>query len=66
MFRRFGSQVTIVQRGKQLFAREDDDVAEDVAKIRREDGITIMLETAVLRAENSVEGKINMTYKVFI
>lgn len=66
MFRRFGSQVTIVQRGKQLFAREDDDVAEDVAKIRREDGITIMLETAVLRAENSVEGKINMNYKVFI
>jgi pyruvate/2-oxoglutarate dehydrogenase complex dihydrolipoamide dehydrogenase (E3) component len=33
MFRRFGSSVTIVQRGKQLLAREDDDVAEEVAKI---------------------------------
>src|SRR5919199_6290913 len=33
MFRRFGSQVTIVQRGKQLLAREDPDVAEAVAGI---------------------------------
>jgi pyruvate/2-oxoglutarate dehydrogenase complex dihydrolipoamide dehydrogenase (E3) component len=33
MFRRFGSRVTVVQRGKQLLSREDDDVAEEVAKI---------------------------------
>jgi len=63
MFRRFGSQVTIVQRGKQLLAHEDDDVAEEVAKIMREDGINIMLETAALRVEKSAEGKINLTVR---
>lgn len=60
MFRRFGSHVTIVQRGKQLLAREDDDVAEEVAKIMREDGVEVLLETAALRVENSADGKINL------
>ena len=43
MFRRFGSEVTIVQRGEQLLAREDEDVAEAVAEILREDGIEVLL-----------------------
>jgi pyruvate/2-oxoglutarate dehydrogenase complex dihydrolipoamide dehydrogenase (E3) component len=50
MFRRFGSQVTIVQRGAQLLAREDHDIAEAVAAIMREDGITVLLEAEVLSA----------------
>src|SRR5215470_19772274 len=37
LFRRFGSQVTVIQRGAGLLAREDPDVAEEVAKIMRED-----------------------------
>jgi pyruvate/2-oxoglutarate dehydrogenase complex dihydrolipoamide dehydrogenase (E3) component len=45
MFRRFGSRITIVQSGKQLLAREDADVAEEVAKILREDGIEVLLST---------------------
>ena len=44
VFRRFGSRVTIVQSGKQLLAREDADVADEVAKILREDGIEVLLE----------------------
>jgi pyruvate/2-oxoglutarate dehydrogenase complex dihydrolipoamide dehydrogenase (E3) component len=43
MFRRFGSRVTIVQRGKQLLTGEDADVAEEVAKILREDGVEVLL-----------------------
>ena len=31
MFRRFGSQVTVVQRGEHLLPREDADVAAEVA-----------------------------------
>ena len=38
MFSRFGSQVTVIQRGANLLAREDPDVAEEVANIMREDG----------------------------
>lgn len=49
MFRRFGSDVTIVQRGPQLLAHEDKDVAEEVAKILVEDGIHILLDAEALR-----------------
>jgi pyruvate/2-oxoglutarate dehydrogenase complex dihydrolipoamide dehydrogenase (E3) component len=63
MFRRFGSEVTIVQRGKQLLAREDDDVAEEVAKIMQEDGIEVLLETAAQRVEKPAEGKIKLTVR---
>lgn len=62
MFRRFGSQVTIVQRGKQLLAREDTDIAEAVADILREDGLTILLETAALRAAQE-NGQIQLTVR---
>lgn len=44
MFRRFGSKVTIVQRGPQLLLQEDPDVAQEVAAILREDGIEILLD----------------------
>jgi pyruvate/2-oxoglutarate dehydrogenase complex dihydrolipoamide dehydrogenase (E3) component len=50
MFRRFGSEVTIVQRSGQLMGREDPDVAEAVADIMREDGIEVLLNTQTTRA----------------
>ena len=43
LFRRLGSGVTIVHRGSQLLTREDQDVADTVAKILREDGIQVFL-----------------------
>jgi pyruvate/2-oxoglutarate dehydrogenase complex dihydrolipoamide dehydrogenase (E3) component len=52
MFRRFGSEVTVVQRGKQLMSREDPDVAEAVVGIMREDGIEVLLETQTRRVEH--------------
>ena len=61
MFRRFGSQVSIVHRGKQLLAREDSDVAEAVATLLREDGLALHLEAKPLRVEQTGEGKIQMT-----
>ncbi len=45
MFRRFGSNVTVVQHGKQLLNREDPDVAAEVCKLLQADGIEIVLET---------------------
>ena len=45
IFRRFGSRVTIVQSGNQLLVREDADVAEEVAKILRQDGVEVLLST---------------------
>jgi pyruvate/2-oxoglutarate dehydrogenase complex dihydrolipoamide dehydrogenase (E3) component len=61
MFRRFGSEVTVVQRGRQLMSREDTDVAEAVAQIMREDGIEVLLETQTRRAERGDDGEIRLT-----
>lgn len=63
MFRRFGSRVTIVQRGDQLLAREDADVAEAVAAIMREDGIDVLLDTAALSAEQAGDGGIRLAVR---
>src|SRR5215472_2231590 len=37
--RRFGSRVTILERGTQIIAREDSDVAEAILKLFQDDGI---------------------------
>ena len=42
-FRRFGSQVTVLEFGTQLLGREDPDVAAAVQKIFKEDGIDVVL-----------------------
>src|SRR5207253_5997436 len=56
MFRRFGSEVTIVQRGPRLLAREDPDVADEVARLLAEDGIQLLLDTDALRVEQDGAG----------
>jgi pyruvate/2-oxoglutarate dehydrogenase complex dihydrolipoamide dehydrogenase (E3) component len=61
MFRRFGSEVTVVQRGPQLLSREDTDVAEAVAEILREDGLETLLETQSRHVEQSDDGRIRLT-----
>lgn len=63
MFRRFGSDVTIVQRGKQLLAREDDDVAEAVAKILVEDGCDVRRSCEALRVELDADGAIRLAVR---
>lgn len=55
MFRRYGSAVTIIHRGDRPFAREDEDVADAVAAILREDGITLLLKSEVVRASRAEE-----------
>jgi pyruvate/2-oxoglutarate dehydrogenase complex dihydrolipoamide dehydrogenase (E3) component len=63
MFRRFGSRVTIVQRGGHLLAREDPDVADEVAIILREDGIEVLLNTAAQLADRAADGRIQLTVR---
>jgi pyruvate/2-oxoglutarate dehydrogenase complex dihydrolipoamide dehydrogenase (E3) component len=60
MFRRFGSKVTIVQRGDRLLGREDPDIADEIAKILREDGIDVVLNSEVAAAALE-EGIIRLT-----
>jgi pyruvate/2-oxoglutarate dehydrogenase complex dihydrolipoamide dehydrogenase (E3) component len=61
MFGRFGSEVTVVERGPQLLGREDADVAEAVAEILGEDGLEILLETQSRHVEQGDDGGIRLT-----
>src|SRR6266702_3535608 len=60
-FRRFGSPVTVIQRGAGLFAREAPAVAEAVANIMREDGLEILLETKPVSVKQLSPGNIQLT-----
>ncbi|MFZ0452276.1 MAG: dihydrolipoyl dehydrogenase [Ignavibacteriaceae bacterium] len=51
MFRRFGSDVSIIQRDKQLLNKEDPDIAIEVKKIFEEDGINVFLNSEVKKIE---------------
>ena len=53
MFRRFGSRVTVIQRGAQLLPQEDDDIAGAVLEILREDGVEVVLEAQARCAERA-------------
>ena len=55
LFRRFGSRVTIVQSAGQLLTREDPDIAEEVAKILRQDGVEVVLSTKATRVGQAGE-----------
>ena len=55
LFRRFGSRVTIVQSAGQLLTREDPDIAEEVTKILRQDGLEIVLGAKARRVEQAGE-----------
>ncbi len=61
MFRRFGSQVTVVERAPQLMSREDPEVAAEIATIMQEDGITLHLGVEVANVAEADNGQINVT-----
>jgi pyruvate/2-oxoglutarate dehydrogenase complex dihydrolipoamide dehydrogenase (E3) component len=51
MFRRFGSEVTIVEMGPRLIQREDEDVSAAVKEILEREGIAIRLNAKCIRLE---------------
>lgn len=62
MFRRFGSRVTVLQRGAQLLPREDSDIASEVTKIFAADGIDVILDAKVVRVVTADGGRLTLTY----
>ena len=51
-YRRFGSEVTVVQRGDQVLPKEDKDVVDCLSSILQDEGIRLLTGTTV----ESVEG----------
>jgi pyruvate/2-oxoglutarate dehydrogenase complex dihydrolipoamide dehydrogenase (E3) component len=41
MFRRFGSEVTVIEKAPKLLAREDDDVAAEIRAVLEREGIAV-------------------------
>jgi pyruvate/2-oxoglutarate dehydrogenase complex dihydrolipoamide dehydrogenase (E3) component len=60
MFRRFGADVTVIERGEQIAGREDPDVADAITSIFREDGIAVHTGMEALRVEVSAGGGIGV------
>ncbi|NJY61695.1 mercuric reductase [Salinimicrobium sp. CDJ15-81-2] len=61
MFRRFGSKVTILERGEHLMKREDDDIAEIIAQVLKDSGIEVLLKSQCISATED-DGEIKVSY----
>jgi pyruvate/2-oxoglutarate dehydrogenase complex dihydrolipoamide dehydrogenase (E3) component len=49
MFRRFGSEVTVIEMGSRLIPREDEDVSAAILDIFKNEGIQVHLNAACVR-----------------
>jgi pyruvate/2-oxoglutarate dehydrogenase complex dihydrolipoamide dehydrogenase (E3) component len=62
-YRRFGSRVTILQSGPQLMSREDPDVAEEMQRVLRGEGIQILLTTETLKVQGQSGEGVSLTVR---
>lgn len=62
MFRRLGSDVSIVERGPRLAHREDPDVCEAVENVLRDDGIELVLGSQAQQIAKT-NGKLQVTLR---
>jgi pyruvate/2-oxoglutarate dehydrogenase complex dihydrolipoamide dehydrogenase (E3) component len=51
MYRRFGSEVTIVQRGDRLVPREDEDVSQAIREILEKEGVRVITRAECIAVE---------------
>jgi pyruvate/2-oxoglutarate dehydrogenase complex dihydrolipoamide dehydrogenase (E3) component len=63
MFRRFGSEVTIVQRAPRLLKIEDEDVSDEVTAILRDEGITVLTSSTPVGVESAGGGRLRLTVR---
>jgi len=62
MFRRFGSQVTVVERGARLMPREDSDVSDEIRAILEAEGIAFRLDAECIEVRPHPEGGAVITH----
>ena len=62
-FRRFGSQVTVIETGAQLMSREDPDVVDTMHRILREEGVQVVLSAATLDVSGRSGGEVTLTVR---
>jgi pyruvate/2-oxoglutarate dehydrogenase complex dihydrolipoamide dehydrogenase (E3) component len=60
-FSRFGSRVTVLERGPQLLPREDKDVADALLEFLHLDGVDVRLNVEVAQVEGSSGSSVRIT-----
>lgn len=58
MFCRFGSKVTIIERGSSIISREDDETSNTIKRFMEEDGVEFRLESDCISAKMNTKGSI--------
>lgn len=53
MYRRFGAQVTVIERGAHLASREDEDISDAIADIMQSENIVVQTDVSDLSFANS-------------
>lgn len=56
MFRRFGSEVTVVEMGPRLASHEDEDVSAMLADLMRKEGVAVRLEAECIALSSDGHG----------
>jgi pyruvate/2-oxoglutarate dehydrogenase complex dihydrolipoamide dehydrogenase (E3) component len=64
MFRRFGSNVTVLEKSQQLLFREDEDISAEITGILKDEGIEIYTNAKTTRFKQKEKGKITATIQV--
>jgi pyruvate/2-oxoglutarate dehydrogenase complex dihydrolipoamide dehydrogenase (E3) component len=59
--RRFGSRVTVIQRGGQIASREDSDVGQALLQLFQEEGVEVLLNTHVVDVAGTSGIEVNVT-----
>jgi pyruvate/2-oxoglutarate dehydrogenase complex dihydrolipoamide dehydrogenase (E3) component len=56
MYRRFGAQVTVIERGPRLVAREDEDISEAIREILEREGVTVRTDAECISLAPHAKG----------
>jgi pyruvate/2-oxoglutarate dehydrogenase complex dihydrolipoamide dehydrogenase (E3) component len=67
VYRRFGSEVTVIEAAPRLIAREDEDVSRAVADFLKEEGIDVRVDSKVIGVErqgNAIAVKVESGGKI--
>jgi pyruvate/2-oxoglutarate dehydrogenase complex dihydrolipoamide dehydrogenase (E3) component len=62
-YRRFGSNVTIIQAGPQLMDREDGDVAQEMRRILSDEGIQVLVDAQLLQVRGQSGEKVSLAVR---
>src|SRR6266700_7796336 len=66
-YRRFGSEVTVIELGPRLITREDEDVSQAIADFLKDEGIDVRVDSKVIGVEkqgNSIAVKVESNGKI--